>query len=60
MQKGGSTPRRIFYANDGLVSSTEPEWLQGVFYTLSGMFDRVVLWTDIGKTVGMVCPPCRS
>ena len=35
----------------------EPRWLQGVFSTLVGLFDRVGLWTNIRKTVSMVCRP---
>ena len=32
----------IFYTDDGIVVSSDPQWLQGVFSTLVGMFDRVV------------------
>ena len=39
----------------GLVASTDPEWLQGVFYNLTGLLDRVGLQTNVGNTVGMVC-----
>ena len=33
----------FFYVDDGLVASTDPEWLQGAFDTLTGLFDRVEL-----------------
>ena len=49
----------LFYANDCMVASLEPGWLQGAFNTLLGLFDRVGLRTNVGKTVGMVCHPCQ-
>ena len=39
---------------DGLVASTDPEWLQGEFDTLTGLFDRVGIRTNASKTVGML------
>ena len=33
----------LFYANDGMVTSLDPAWLQGAFTALVGLFDRVVL-----------------
>ena len=50
----------FFYADDGMVASSEPLWLQGAFNTLVGLFDRVGLQTNFGKTVGMVCLPCQA
>ena len=38
----------------------EPAWLQGAFNTLVAIFYRVGLLTNVGKTVSMVCHPCRS
>ena len=35
-------------------------WLQGAFNALVGLFDRVGLQTNAGKTVGMVCHPCQA
>ena len=29
----------LFYVDDGMVASTEPEWLQGASDTLIGMFN---------------------
>ena len=43
-----------FYANDGLVPSTQPERLQRAFDVLTGLFDQVELQTNTVKTVGMV------
>ena len=42
-----------------MVASLDPQWLQGAFSTLVGLFDRVILRTNFGKTVGMVCRPCQ-
>ena len=50
----------LFYADDGTVASSDPRWFQGAFDTLVGLFDRVGLWTNAGKTVGMFCRPCQS
>ena len=44
-----------FYAEDFLVASTHLERLQRLFDTLSGLFDRVGLKTNMTKIVGMVC-----
>ena len=33
----------LFYADDGVVASSDHNWLQGVFNSLVGLFDRVVL-----------------
>ena len=45
----------LFYADDGMVASSDLRWLQGSFSTLVGMFDRVGLKTNVSNTVGMVC-----
>ena len=45
----------FFYVDNGLIASTRPEWLQGAFDTLTGLFDQVGLQTNIVKTVGMLC-----
>ena len=50
----------LFYADDGMVASSDPRWLQGAFNTLVGLFDRVVLQKNSGKTVSMVCHPCQA
>ena len=50
----------LFYADNGMVLSTYPGWLQLAFDTLKGVFDRVGLQTNVHKTVGVVCRPCRA
>ena len=47
----------FFYADDGPVASTDPVWLQGAFDTLTGLFNRVRLQTNVGNTVGVICRP---
>ena len=50
----------LFYADDGMVASSDPRWLQWAFTTLVGFFDRVGLNTNTGKTVSMICRPCTA
>ena len=50
----------FFYADDGLLASTDPECLQGAFETLTGLLDRVGLRKNVGKAVGMVCRHFRA
>ena len=50
----------LLYADDGMVALSDPQWIQGAFSTLVGLFDRVVLWNNVCKTVGMVCRPCQA
>ena len=50
----GRHQNALFYADNGMVASSDPRWLQGAFSTLVGLFDRVGLRNNVGKTVGMV------
>ena len=43
-----------------MVVLSDPRWLQGYFSTLVGLFDRVSLKTNVGKTEGMVCHPFQA
>ena len=47
----------MFYANYGMVASSDPAWIQGAFNALVVLFDRLGLQKNFGKTVGMVCHP---
>ena len=40
-----------------MVASLDPRWLQGGFRTLVGLFERVGMKINVGKTVGMVFRP---
>ena len=50
----------IFYADDGMVASTDPRWIHTKFDTLTGIFDWLGMKTNVWKTVVMVCHPCRA
>ena len=50
----------VFYADDGMVSVSDPAWIQGAFSALVAIFDRVGLQTNVDKTVSMACHPCRA
>ena len=50
----------LFYADDGMIASSDPAWLQGVFTALLGLFDTVGLQNNVGKTVSIVCHPCQA
>ena len=43
-----------------MVASSDPRWLQWAFTTLVGLFDRVGLHKNVGKTVSMTCRPCPT
>ena len=58
--KEGRHQAALLYADDRMVASSDPRWLQGTFNTLVGLFDRVGLRTNVGKTVSMVCHPCQA
>ena len=47
----------LFYADDGMVASSDPCWIQGAFNNLVVLFDRVGLRTNAWKKVGVVCRP---
>ena len=44
----------LFNADDGMVALSDPRWLRVEFSTLVGLFYRLGLRTNEGKTVGMV------
>ena len=39
------------------MSFTQTERLQRLFGVLTSIFDRFGLWTNMAKTVGMICQP---
>ena len=49
-----------FYANNGLVVSTQPERIHRAFDILTSLFNWVVLRKKTAKTVGMVYQPCHT
>ena len=60
MGQEGQHQAAIFYADNSMVVSSDPVWLQGAFTALLGLFGRVGLMTNVGKTVSMVCHPCQA
>ena len=50
----------LFYTENSMVASSDTRWIQGEFSTLVGLFDRVGLHNNSGKTVGMVCRLCQA
>ena len=50
----------VFYADDGMVVSSDPACLQGAESALVAIFDRVGLRTNVNKTVSMACHLCRA
>ena len=49
----------FFYADDRMVASKDPVWLQSEFVILTRIFDQVGLRTNIRKVVGILCRPFR-
>ena len=43
-----------------MVALYDTRWIQGAFNTLVGLFCRVGLRTNVGKTVGIVFRPCQG
>ena len=43
----------LFYVVNNLIVLTQLEWIQGGFDTLIGLFDRMGIWTNVGKMVGI-------
>ena len=43
-----------------MVALLDPRWIQVDFSTLVGLFDRLNLQTNVGKTVGMVYQLCQE
>ena len=46
--------------NDSKLAFPDPGWIQGAFSNMLGMFDRVGLNKNFGKTVGMVFRLCQA
>ena len=55
----GKHQSALLYADNGMVVSLDPGWLQSAFTALAAIFDRVGLTTNFGKTLSMACQPCQ-
>ena len=49
----------FFYADGGLIALIQTECLQGDFDTLTGLFDRMRLRTNVENTFRIICCPCH-
>ena len=49
-----------FYAEYGIVASTQLERLQRAFNVFAGLFDQVGLRKNTRKTVSMACQPYQT
>ena len=58
--KEGRHQADLFYADNGMVESSDPQWLQWAFNALVGLFERVGLHTNVGKMVSMTCRLCPA
>jgi len=47
----------LFYADDGMIGSRDPKWLQESFDVLVELFKCMDLWTNVNKTKVMICMP---
>ena len=45
----GRHQNALFYKDNVMVASSYPRWLQGTFSTLTGLFDRVGMQTNVGN-----------
>ena len=58
--KEGRYQASLFYADDGMVASSDPCWLQWACNYLVSLFERVGLRKNVGKTFSMVCRLCQA
>ena len=58
--KEGRHQAALFYADNGMVASSDPRWLQWAYNALVSLFERVGLRANVGKTVSMVCRTCQA
>ena len=56
--RGMQNRAAFFCAGYGLITSTQPEWLQGAFDALTGMLDHMGIWTNVGKMARMIFQSC--
>ena len=47
----------VFYADDGIILSRGPEWVQGVINVLIRLFRRFGLISNVEKSKIMTCQP---
>ena len=47
----------VLYAENGILGSRDPEWLQGYLNVLIGLFRRIGLMANAVKSKTMTCQP---
>ena len=50
----------LFCADNGMIASSDPRYMLGIFITLVGMFNQVGIKTNVGKKSGIFCHTCQS
>ena len=50
----------LLYADDILIASTNPVWMQRAFLILTGLFDRVGIQINVLNMKGMLYRPCHA
>ena len=45
----------VFYADNGIIGSREPEWIQGAINVLIGILKRFGQMTNVAKSRTMTC-----
>ena len=58
--RDGRHQNSLFYVDDGMLASSDPGWLQGVFRNLVGLFDWVGMRKNSGNMVRMAFVPCQA
>ena len=47
----------VFYMDNGLLGSRDPDWLQVSLNILIGLFRKIVLASNVAKSNTMICHP---
>ena len=47
----------VFYADDGMIGSRDPDLLQGAINVIIGLFRRVKIMANVTKSNTMTCHP---
>ena len=60
MGREGQNQAALFYQTTAWLSRWNPPGSRGAFTALLGIFDRMGLMKNVGKTVSIVCHPCQA
>ena len=59
MGREGRHQLAVFYADDGMVVTSDPAWIQSAFNALVAIFNRVGLLTILGRRSSWYATPFR-